>query len=126
MAGEMLSIAPVVSITLKSKIRYNGREYSSVGELPAEIRAAYEKARRGGSATTKFVVNGQVFTGENAMPADVRKLCDDVLNVIETNGEVTIPNRQKPDQLLTRRELGIAVAVGAVIAGLVLARIFHG
>src|SRR5689334_13426976 len=84
-----------VSVRVKSKIRYNGQEYSSPSELPPEVRMAYEKARHEGHVTTKFTVNGQSFSGEQAMPADIRKLCDDVMEVLENNGEVTIPNGQK-------------------------------
>ncbi len=117
-----------VSITLKSKIRYNGQEYSSPAELPPDVRTAYEKALHEGVVVKKkFVVNGQSFASEDAMPSDVRKLCEDVMGVIENNGEVTIPNNdQRSGQLLTKRELGVAIAVGAGIAALVLARIFHG
>jgi hypothetical protein len=87
---------------------------------------AYEEARHEGHVTTKFTVNGQSFSGEQAMPADIRKLCDDVMEVLENNGEVTIPNGQKVDPLLSKREIGIAIAVGVGIAALVLTRIFHG
>ena len=119
-------IGSAVSITLKSKIRYNGREYSSPADLPADVRLAYEKALHEAAIKKKFVVNGQSFASEDAMPGDIRKLCDDVMGVIENNGEVTIPNDQKSDPLITRRELGVAIAVGVGIAALVLARIFHG
>ena len=115
-----------VSITLKSKIRYNGQEYTSPAELPPDVRLAYEKALHDGAMKKKFVVNGQSFASEDAMPGDVRKLCEDVMGVIENNGEVTLPSDQQSGQLLTKRELGVAVAVGVGIAALVLARIFHG
>jgi len=116
-----------VSVTLKTKIRYNGQEYSSPADLPPDVRQAYEKALHEGSVRTrKFVVNGQPFANDEAMPADVRKLCDDAMEVIENNGQVTIPNAENPDQLLTKKELGIAIAVGVGIAALVLSRIFHG
>lgn len=116
-----------MSITLKRKIRYNGQEYSSPSELPPEVRLAYEKALHEGHVkTSKFVINGQQFASEEAMPADIRRLCDDVMGVIENNGEVTLPNREEPNRLLRKREVGIALAVGAGIAALVLARIFHG
>ena len=81
-----------VSITLKAKIRYNEQEYASPADLPPQVRVAYEKALHDGAVKKKFVFNGEQFASEEAMPADVRKLCDDVLGVIENNGEVTIPN----------------------------------
>src|ERR1700719_1034401 len=108
--------ASAVSITLKSKIRYNGKEYSSPAELPPDVRRAYEKALHEGPVKKKFVVNGQSFANEDAMPADLRKLCDDVMSLIENNCEVTIPNGKNRERLLTKRELAIAVAVGAGIA----------
>lgn len=116
-----------MSVTLKTKIRYNGQEYSSPADLPPEVRQAYEKALHGGAVVSKrFTVNGHSFASEDAMPSDVRKLCDDAMEVIANNGEVTIPNSKDRDQLLTKKELGIAIAVGVGIAALVLTRIFHG
>ena len=116
---------PAVSITLKSKIRYNGQEYSSPAELPPEVRAAYEQALHSGVVKKKFVFNGEAFANEEAMPADVRKLCDDVMGVIENNGEVTIPNG-KGDPLLTKREIAVVSIVAGGIAALVLARLMMG
>jgi len=111
-----------VSITLKSKIRYNGREYSSPAELPPEVRMAYEKALHSGAVKKKFVFNGELFANEDAMPADVRKLCDDVMGVIENNGEVTIPN-EKSEPLLTKREIVVVALFAGGIVALVLARL---
>ena len=111
-----------VSITLKSKIRYNGREYSSSAELPPEVRMAYEKALHSGAVKKKFVFNGELFANEDAMPADVRKLCDDVMGVIENNGEVTIPN-EKSEPLLTKREIVVVALFAGGIVALVLARL---
>jgi hypothetical protein len=116
---------PAVSITLKSKIRYNGQEYSSPAELPPEVRIAYEKARHDGAVKKKFVFNGEQFANEDAMPADVRKLCDDVMGVIENNGEVTIPNG-KPEPLLTKREIVVVGLFAGGIVALVLARLAMG
>jgi hypothetical protein len=114
-----------VSITLKSKIRYNGQEYSSPADLPPDVRVAYEKALREVPSKTRFVINGQQFPNEDAMPADVRRLCDDVMSVIENNGEVTIP-KGKPDPLLTKREITLVAVVAGGIAALVLARLMMG
>ena len=114
-----------VSITLKSKIRYNGQEYSSPAELPPDVRAAYEKALHDGAVKKKFVFNGEQFANEDAMPADVRKLCDDVMGVIENNGEVTIPNG-KSEPLLTKREIAVVAVFAGGIVALVLARLALG
>ena len=125
MANEMLSFHPAVRITLKSKIRYNGQEYSSLAELPPDVRMAYEKALHGGVVKKKFTFNGEQFANEDAMPADVRKLCDDVMGVIENNGEVTIPN-EKTEPLLTKREIALVALVAGGIAALVFARLVLG
>jgi len=116
---------PAVSITLKSKIRYNGQEYSSPSELPPEVRVAYEQALHSGAVKKKFVFNGEQFANEDAMPADVRKLCDDVMGVIENNGEVTIPNG-KTEPLLTKREIAVVAVFAGGIVALVLARLAMG
>ena len=114
-----------VSITLKGKIRYNGREYSSPAELPPDVRLAYEEALHDGAAKKKFVFNGEQFANEEAMPADVRKLCDDIMGVIENNGEVTLPNG-KSEPLLTKRELAVVALLAGGIVALVLARLVIG
>ena len=114
-----------MSITLKTKIRYNGQEYSSPADLPPEVRMAYEKALHGGAVKKRFTFNGESFANEEAMPPDVRKLCDDVMGVIENNGEVTIPSR-KTEPLLTKREIAIVGLFAGGIIALVLARLAIG
>ena len=114
-----------VSITLKTKIRYNGQEYSSPADLPPDVRLAYERALREVPLQTNFVINGEQFRNESAMPADVRKLYDDVIGVIENNGEVTIPNG-KSDPLLTKREIALVGALAGGIVALVLTRLALG
>jgi hypothetical protein len=115
-----------VSITLKSKIRYNGQEYSSPAQLPPEIQMAYEKALHEKAVKMNFVINGEKFGNEAEMPADVRKLCDDVMSAIENNGEVTLPNSVKAEPWLSKKEIVVvAVFTGGIIA-LVLARLVFG
>jgi hypothetical protein len=116
---------PAVSITLKSKIRYNGQEYSSPAELPPDVRMAYEKALHDGAVKKKFVFNGEPFANEEAMPPDVRKLYDDVMGVIENNGEVTIPSG-KSEPLLTKREIAVVGLFAGGIVALILARLVLG
>jgi hypothetical protein len=124
MADEMLSFGENVSVTIKSKIRYNGREYASPAELPPEVRAAYKKALREVPTKINFVLNGEQLA-EAEMPANVRKLCDDVMSVIENNGEVTIPNG-KSERLLTKREIVVVALFAGGIVALVVARMVFG
>ena len=86
---------------------------------------AYEKALHDSTVKKQFVFNGEKFASEDAMPADVRKLYDDVMGVIENNGEVTIPNG-KPEPLLTKREVTIVALFAGGIVALVLARLVLG
>ena len=117
--------APAVNITLKKTIRYNGKEYSSLAELPPEIRSAYEKALHEVPAKMNFVFNGEQFADEAAMPPGVRKLCDDIMGVIENNGEVTIPNKTV-EPWLTKREIAIVGLFAGGVIGLALARLILG
>jgi len=87
---------------------------------------AYEKALHDPAAKKFTFINGQRFENENEIPADVRKLCDDVMNVIENNGEVTIPNGAKVEPLLSKKEIAVvAVFTGGIIA-MALARLVFG
>jgi len=86
------------NISVKTKIRVNGREYASVEEMPADVRQTYERAlamsvggaHRGllgsiGSAVhTKIVFNGQEYTSAEHMPAAVRRLYDDVIATLQS------------------------------------------
>lgn len=114
-----------MSITLKRKIRYNGKEYSSPAELPPEVRSAYEQALREVPTKVKFVLNGEQLGNEADLPTGVRKLCDDIMGVIENNGEVTIPNG-KAGPLLTKREIAIVALFAGGIVALVAARLVMG
>ena len=109
-----------MNITLKSKIRYNGQEYSGQNQLPPEVRAAYRKAMRGGGLSKKIVINGQELTDQNE---EARRLCDDVMSVIENNGEVTLPSCGKPNPLLTRRQILFVIIFALGIASLILLRL---
>ena len=104
----------------------NGREYSDPRDLPPDLRAAYEKAMQaspGGEANNptgeRFVINGQEFESEEAMPPDVRRLCHDIMSVIETNGEVTLPASVPSAGFLTNGRsllfVGLTITVAAAV-----------
>jgi len=71
------------------KIVFNGQEYASVDEMPAEARAVYQEAIQSLSGSspdgashvnvrtkTKFVVNGKEYASLDDLPKDVRSLYD--------------------------------------------------
>ncbi len=93
------------NISVKTKIRVNGREYASVEEMPGDIRQAYERAlaiRAGASpggllgsvagsvsapaVSMKIVFNGQEYASAEHMPAAVRRLYEDVIATLQADG----------------------------------------
>lgn len=74
-------------IKLTTNIVVNGRRYASVDEMPADVRALYERAlpsapRSGADpllnvavkSKARFVVNGQEYSSVADMPPAVRRL----------------------------------------------------
>jgi hypothetical protein len=117
MAGEMLSNSPgSMNINVKTKIRYKEREYSSPNELPPEVRSGYEKALAG-AAQSKVTINGQ--DSENEMAEEMRNFAEDVINLVQNNGEVTLPvSSRSSEPLVTKGQMKLILAVaGALILG---------
>jgi len=77
-----------VNINVKTRIRYNGREYAS----------------------------------QNQIPDDIRQICDDVMSVIENNGEVTLPSGLPAEPLFTKRQRQLArlIVWALIFAGLLV------
>jgi hypothetical protein len=119
MAGEMLCNPPgSMNINVKTKIRYNGRDYSSPNELPPEVRSGYEKALAG-AAQSKVTINGQEFGSETEMPEEMRNFAEDVIALVQNNGEVTLPvfSRSSAPRV-TKGQMKLILAVaGALILG---------
>jgi hypothetical protein len=57
------------------------------------------------------------------MPRDQRKLYEDVMSVIENNGEVTLPGNGNAEPLLSKRQVVFIVLVALGIGSLVLVRL---
>jgi hypothetical protein len=107
-----------VQIRIKSKIRYNGQEYSSPRDLPADARAAYDKAMRAPALATShnIVINGQKFANEIDLPAGQKKIYDDVLALIQDNGEVTLPGVHQAEPLLTPGQTRLVLLLAGLLA----------
>lgn len=83
-----------VTVNIQRKFIVNGKEYTSVQEMPPELREAYEKAVRSGTGLriekpqvtveSKIVFNGQEYRSLEAMPEEVRRLYQLVMKSVET------------------------------------------
>ncbi len=80
-----------MQINVRSKIVCNGKEYSSVSELPEPIRQAYAKAIAQGGGSLRFstgaklVVNGREIGSVNEVPAPLRHLVEGALAAVDTS-----------------------------------------
>jgi hypothetical protein len=84
------------NINIKRRIIVNGREYSSVEEMPEDIRRAYERAManatREGDAInraapqTKISFNDKEYGNVDEMPEDVRRLYNAAMMTVEAHG----------------------------------------
>jgi len=60
--------------------------------------------------------NGRESANQDAAPGQVRNLCDDVMSVIENNGEVTLPVSCPSERLITKRQLQfVLLLVGGLL-----------
>jgi hypothetical protein len=95
-----------LKLTVRTRIRFNGQEYDSPDAMPADVRQTYERAlasmhaNHGGltsmlskagagssqaKVSSQIVFNGQTYASADDMPADVRKLYEDILATVEAN-----------------------------------------
>jgi hypothetical protein len=133
-----------MNITLKTKIRYNGQEYSSVDQLPPEVRSVYEHAIAGGGnvvvkagVAPKLVVNGRQFSSVDEMSEGEKKLYEDAMQLIRDNATAkpppspagsSVPEQSridtKPATLdsgwLTRKQIQLIIVIAGVLLALAL------
>ncbi|HVN32881.1 MAG TPA: hypothetical protein VMT45_12940 [Thermoanaerobaculaceae bacterium] len=86
------------SINIKRRIVVNGKEYSSVEEMPEDIRCAYELAISGaaheahgihpGVAQTRVIFNGQEYESVEEMPEDIRGMYTAAMLAVEAQGSI--------------------------------------
>jgi len=81
-----------LKINVNKKIIVNGKEYTSVEEMPAGIREAYKKVTEGSSFTftnvgavkrnNKIIFNGKEYDNEGVMPLEERVLYNDLMKAL--------------------------------------------
>jgi hypothetical protein len=115
-----------VKINVRTKIRYNGREYSSPNELPAGVREAYQKAACQTASLNqcldKIVIHSQKPPGE---ADEARRLYyEDIMRVVENNGQVTLPIFSEP--FPTKRQIKVLLLVLSALGLAALAVVARG
>jgi hypothetical protein len=80
-----------INVNIKRTFKVNGKEYTSIEEMPSEIRSAFEKtmASQAGKDIfsvnhTKINFNGIEYKSIEKMPPDIRQLYEKVLKAAET------------------------------------------
>ena len=112
-----------MNVTVKTKIRYKGQEYSSVNELPAEVRSAYEQTLVNGlvgtknsAINTRLVFNGQQFSSPGEMPAAEKKVYDDVVQLIRDGADQSATPAPEIGWLMKGQLKVVIVVAGAMLA----------
>jgi len=87
-----------ININVKRRFKVNGKEYSSIEEMPDDIREAFEKAMASQSRTghqanpatmqSKIIFNNMEYENIDAMTQDIRQLYKKVMTAAETG---TVP-----------------------------------
>ena len=81
-----------MNIGVTTKIRYNGQEFSSVDQLPPEIRAIYERAlanrpnklaSTGTKVLTRLVVNGHEVGSTKELSEAEQKIYADAMQLLK-------------------------------------------
>ena len=103
---------------VRTVIRSKGQEYSSLDQLPAEARAAYEAALAQGTApkatnrNEQIIVNGQHFDSADELPSAERRLYDDAISLVRDS--TTISNAPvASSSWVTKSQLSFAVLLAA-------------
>ena len=135
-----------MNITFKTKIRYNGKDFSSVDELPPEIRAIYERAlanrpnklmSTGTKVVTRLVVNGHEVESTKELSEDEQQIYADTMQLLRVKScasrggelndncsDATPPGSVSPIASPQAAETGWLTAnqkkLVAIVAGLIL------
>jgi len=78
-----------VKFNIKTKIKINGKEYTSPEEMPPDVRQIYEQAVTKGlvstqvNASPKITFNGQSYNSLDEMPENVRRVYENLISTID-------------------------------------------
>jgi len=108
-------------------IEFNGREYVSADDMPAKVRAAYDRAlaerpelhsgaRLAAKLNAKIIMNGSEFNHAGEMSVDDRHLYHEALEAVFPSS-ITV-SVSEPPKVRRKKMLLIVAGIGAVAGAL--------
>ena len=115
-----------MTVRFNTKIRFNGREYTSAEEMPASVREAYTRAvgetavlrsgaRLAGKLNAKVIVNDKEFSSPGELPVAERRLLQDALAALLPNNLALSADEARKTRRRKILLTSIAVALGAAV-----------
>ena len=115
-----------MTVRFNTKIRFNGREYTSAEEMPASVREAYTRAvgetavlrsgaRLAGKLNAKVIVNDKEFSSPGELPVAERRLLQDALAALLPNNLALSADEARKTRQRKIVLTSIAVALGAAV-----------
>jgi hypothetical protein len=119
--------ASTLNLSLKAKIRVNGKEYASADEMPAKVREAYARAvgetavlrsgaRLAAKLNAKIIFNGTEYSSPSEMPVAERRLYQDTLAALLPEATVLSSNEVAK---VRRKKLLLTLLLVSAIATIV-------
>jgi hypothetical protein len=92
-----------ININIKRKFTVNGKEYSSVEEMPDDVREIFNKVRslqanpadgaKPGTVQSRIIFNGMEYKSIDDMPPEARQQFEKIMKVAGTGSAVKVSER---------------------------------
>lgn len=114
-----------MNVNVRTKIRVNGKEYSSPDEMPPEIRRAYERAMAQVAAGRdtlsarsglRVIFNGQEYHSVEEMPAVVRHVYESAM-AAANQGNDNVPDAVQGTARLQTQSSNVSPSISPVLGG---------
>lgn len=104
-------------LRIKKEFNVDGKNYDSLDQVPAEVRAAIEKAMQTGApVTATVIVNGKTYASLEEVPAPLRAIIGALTSTRAEDTTRQVPLRTEP--ILSAKATVIGVVVAALLVWL--------
>src|SRR5262245_43311056 len=119
-----------ISFDIKKTINVNGKEYASLEEVPAELRAAIEDAVASGAPTTTIKINGKTVASADELPAPLRAIVRGLVDMAMKKRDLAAaspsdapspprPGALRPEPILGIKAILVVIGLAAMVFWLV-------